>query len=321
MKFRVDGMRRAVLGVALCAGALMAGCGGGEQVSTFSPIRVVAFGDEWSVINPDGAKYTVNAVVAGTSTIDCAANPIWVQVLATTYSLAFPQCPGTNSFPSGLIYAAPGAKVSDVVVQVDQQVTAGGFSNRDLVTLLAGANDVLELYAQYPAVSVTEIKDQLRLRGAQLGAQANRIGNLGGKVLASTVPDLGVTPFALAERAANSDADRAALLTDLSAAFNEGMRATLVNDGRVIGLLLTDELINAVVNNPGGNGYVNVVNAACSVALPQCTTNTLVADPNSTSGALASDQTWLWADNLHLSAGGQRLLGQLAVTRAGNNPF
>ncbi|CAN5684671.1 hypothetical protein BH11PSE8_BH11PSE8_32320 [soil metagenome] len=336
MKFRFDATRRVALrfhvgprvakavGAALgavLAGALLASCGGGEQVSKFSPTRVIVFGDETSVIDNDGSKYTVNALATGSTALDCVANPIWVQDLATAYRLAFPQCPGTNSAPNGLIFATPGAKAADVAVQVDQQVTAGGFGSRDLVTVLVGANDVLEQYAQYPSVGVEQLKTQLRSSGAALATQVNRIGNLGGKVLVSNVPDVGVTPYALAQKAAFSDTDRAALLTALTAAFNEGMRSNLINDGRMIGLLLSDELIDAISKNPGGNGYANVTLAACSVALPACNANTLIPDPNSTSGATASATTWLWADDLHLSAGGHKNLGSIAITRAGNNPF
>ena len=52
-------------GVATLAGLLalagMASCGGGGQVDPFVPNRILAFGDELSVIQPDGRKYTVNA--------------------------------------------------------------------------------------------------------------------------------------------------------------------------------------------------------------------------------------------------------------------
>ena len=37
--------------------------------------------------------------------------------------------------------------------------------------------------------------------------------------------------------------------------------------------------------------------------------------------AAQGGETWLWADDRHLSAGGQRALGSLAQTRAANNPF
>jgi hypothetical protein len=44
-----------------------------------------------------------------------------------------------------------------------------------------------------------------------------------------------------------------------------------------------------------------------------CTNLTLISNGNATS--------YLWADDRHLSAGGQLSLGNLAATRARNNPF
>ena len=55
------------------------------------------------------------------------------------------------------------------------------------------------------------------------------------------------------------------------------------------------------------------VPAACAVALPDCTTNTLVLN--------AAANTWLWADNLHLGAQGHAQIGNAALTRAARNPF
>ncbi len=99
MKLTVNGLARAVVGAGVLAvAALLASCGGGSQVETFHPSRVIAFGDEFSVINPNGSKYTVNALAAGSTTqFDCGSNPIWIQMLAVSYGLVFPQCPGTGS--------------------------------------------------------------------------------------------------------------------------------------------------------------------------------------------------------------------------------
>ena len=95
------------------------------------------------------------------------------------------------------------------------------------------------------------------------------------------------------------------------------MRATIVNDGRRIGLVLLDEYIQSVVAVVNGGGFTNVVNVVCDTTkaptLPECTSLTLV------SGGSAS--TWLWADTTHLSSGGQQALGSLASQRAANNPF
>jgi outer membrane lipase/esterase len=326
MKVQMDRTRHAALCVGLLASAMLASCGGGTQVERFVPTRVVAFGDESSLIDDfnadaNGRKYTVNAIMADLVTLDCKANPIWVQYLATVYGLVFPQCnPDAVVAPTSRIYAAPDAKVADIAAQVDQSIAASPFAAKDLVTVLAGANDILAEYAKFPGVDADTLEKNVEADGAALATQVNRVADAGAKVLISTVPDMGLTPFAIAEQAANTDTDRAALLTSLTARFNAGLRTSIENDGRKIGLLLTDELVQAIVKSPSASGgFANVAAAACSAALPSCTTLTLVADP--ITALPASGDTWLWADDRHLSAGGQKGLGGLAATRAAGNPF
>ena len=59
-----------------------------------------------------------------------------------------------------------------------------------------------------------------------MGEQVNRIANAGGRVIIATLPDMGVTPFALKEKAAKVDTDRAAFLSTLTTEFNTAMRLT-----------------------------------------------------------------------------------------------
>ena len=93
-----NGMGYAALLAGLLAAALLASCGGGQQVQAFRPSRVISFGDETSVIRADGSKYTVNALASGSTTvIDCGANPIWVQSVAAAYGFVFPECAGTSA--------------------------------------------------------------------------------------------------------------------------------------------------------------------------------------------------------------------------------
>lgn len=308
---------------ALAGAAALASCGGGEQVVKFAPTRLIAFGDEASVIedvnnNANGRKHTVNAVKVDLVTLDCKASPVWIQIVGSAYAIVFPQCnPDALPSPAGIIRAAPLATVADVTAQIDAQVGAGGFNAKDLVSVLAGANDIVARYKQYPALSADDAAAAVQQAGAALAAQVNRIASLGGKVLISTVPDLGLTPYALAEKAAFTDIDRAALLTRLTARFNSGLRLGLVNDGRTTGLLFTDELIQAISKNPGAHGFTNVIGAVCDpVKAPlvtACTSQTLVA--------AGSGDTYLWADSLQLSPAGHKNLGSLAVSRARGNPF
>jgi len=315
MKLNVNRFARAAL---LAAAALLASCGGGEQVQTFIPSRVIALGDEFSVINTNGSKYTVNALLSGSSTLfDCAASPIWIQTVAANYGLVFPQCPGTTPDPASRIYAANGAMVADISAQIDQQLNlGGGFAGGDLVTVLVGANDVVAQFQQYPAVGEDQLNANLTTTAAALADQVNRIAGFGAKVLIVTIPDMGLTPFA-GDRSAGSTDGNPALLTRLSTKFNDALLANLLNDGHKIGLVQLDEYLKSVdtaaINGVSGAPFSNTTLVACTVALPNCSTNTLVSD--------AVGASWLWADNRHLAAGGQASLGSLALSRAQNNPF
>ena len=307
---------RALLAAAAVA-AILSACGGGtSQIEPFAPTRIVAFGDETSVITAQGKKYTVNGLDATTMLPSCIVDPIWVQSVASGFGLIFPQCnPGNLAAPTGLMYAAAGAKVSDVKAKIDAHFSVSSFGSKDLATVLVGANDVLELYAQFPGQNQASLIDAAKARGRALGDQVNRIANAGGRVIVASLPDMGVTPFALKEKAAKLDTDRAALLSTLTTEFNTAMRLTIINDGRLIGLVLADEAVQAIVRFPAAFGYANVTNAVCltTVAVQDCTNKTLVTDGNG--------GTWLWATDILLSPAGQARIGALALTRAKNNPF
>ncbi len=319
MRFMNKGTLEASWGAGVLACALLASCGGSTQVERFVPTRVIALGDETSVINTDGTKYSINATVSATDlTLACRSNPIWVQVLAGAYGMVFAQCNPTAAAVTAVTLAVPGVKVADIAAQAAQVGPLTGF---ELVTVLAGANDVLAQYARYPGVSEAQLSAELEAAGAELAVQVNALANAGGKVLIATVPDLGLSPFAIAERAAHTDTDRAALLSRLTLRLNAKLRANIINDGRRIGLLLADELVQTVVKFPSSYGYVNVIAPAClsTAVLPGCSTTTL--QPASGDVAAAGSFSWLWADATHLSPGGHNQIGALAATRAAGNPF
>ena len=328
MKSNVCGWGRALCGAGVAGAVLLAACGGGSQVEAFHATRVLAFGDETSVINADGSKYSVNAVQTDLITLDCNNNLLWIQTVAAAYGLVFPECNTLPvSAPVSRILAFNGAKVADISTQVDQQLANDGFAPKDIVTMLVGANDILAQYADYPRVSEADLTANVEQAGAALAAQVNRIANLGAKVLLSTTIDMGFTPLALTEEAANPG--RAALLSRLSARFNAALRANIMNDGRKIGLVKLDEYVSGVAKAraAGGGTFANTTLAAClpTAPLPSCTPQTLGTDagavPPPTTPVAADGATWLWADTTHLSAGGQTSLGSLALTRAQNNPF
>jgi outer membrane lipase/esterase len=326
MKFPMSSKRVAAWCGGVLLAAVVAACGGGEQVSAFTADRVIAFGDESSVIvdaqnNGNGRKYTVNATVSETDlSIECRSNPLWIQTVASEYGTVFPQCnPGPNPIanPASRIRAALGARVADLATQIAAQQAEGALGPGDLATVLIGQNDVLALYAEYPTATEAQLLTRAEAIGVELGVQINRLTELGVRVLVSTILDVGETPFGRAENAAHPGEDRDEVLSRLSERLNEGMRATLINDGRRIGLVLTGELMSRIVDDPDIEDFENAEDPSCDVtkapSLLDCTVVTLVPD--------ATVRTHLWADNLHLSAAGQALFGDIARDRARNNPF
>ncbi len=156
---------------------------------------------------------------------------------------------------------------------------------------------------------------ELQKRGERLGLQINALTQLGPRVVLSTIPLMGLTPYALREAITSGDAQRSALLTNFSNAFNTAVRVNIVNDGRFIGLVELDALINAGFNNPTQYGLTNVTPGVCSVPLPNCSTNTLVATTAMPPPPGCGQATCGWGSTAHLN------LGNFARGRALGNPF
>jgi len=297
------------------AAILMAGCGGGtSQFEPFAPEQYVVFGDESSLILPDGRRHTVNPLNATTGAIDCATQPIWTQAVANQFGFVFAECnpTGATNFQA-LMRAAAGARVDDVKLQIDNQVANGGFAAKTLTTVMVGSNDIVELYAGYPHQTEAQLVAEARARGARLAQQVNRLVELGPRVIVSTMPDIGLSPYALAQNASTGDGGRSALISRLVAAFNASVRTNILNDGRYVGLVLADETVQSIVKLPEVFGVTNATSAVCTTGLPACTEQTLVES--------GSSAAWLWADELRMAYGGHLRLGSLAVSRAVGNPF
>lgn len=303
----------------LVAVGLLAACGGGtSQYEPFVAERLFAFGDEASTLTAtpagNGRKYAVNGLDAA-GNIDCSVEPIWVQSVAAYFGFVFAECnPSAVADPRARMYAAPLAKVADVAAQVElAQQQSGGLRDHDLATVMAGANDILELYGRFGPEPESVLLAEARARGTRLGQAVNRLVELGAKVIVSDLPDMGLTPFAAQQKALYTDTDRAALLTRLTTAFNESLGVSVLLDGRYVGLVQADLQFRAMALFPASFALANVTDGACATALPDCRTNTLV------SGAVASQ--YLWADATRIGSGGQAQLATLAVDRARRNPF
>ena len=315
---------------AVSVAALLAACGGGtSQVEDFTPARLFALGDESSVLLPDGRKYGVN-VLTDVGALDCAAEPIWVQAVASSYGHVFAECnPDAEPEPRAYMLAAPQARAAGLVAQVDAALALVQPGEKNLATVMVGAHDVWDLYDAFdqdPTRPAGELLAEARSRGAAVAAQLRRLQQGEVRIVLSTVHDVGKSPQALAEKEAHADdyphrsgetRSRAALISDLVFEFNAGLRVGLqdqeINDGRYIGLVLADEMVQAMVISPGSFGLASATAAACTAALPDCSSATLVEE--------ARSSNHLWADGRWMAYGGQSRLGLLAVSRATNNPF
>ena len=308
-------IRRAAAGLgAVMALGLVAACGGGtSQSEPFLAQRYFAFGDDASALTPAGRNYAVNGL-ATDGTVNCNALPIWTQQMAAFYGFVLAECnPTAKADIKARSYAAVGARVAEVADQVAAQVAAGGFRDKDISTVLVGVNDIVELHGQYPARSEAALLADARARGERTAAIVNRLVDLGSKVVVSTIPDMGLSPWARAQKALYTDTDRAALISRLSTAYNEQLGVKLRLDGRFIGLVQFDLQVQVINRSPASFGFANITDGACATPLPNCTTATLVTNGDA--------NLYLWADGTRLSAGGQAQLGSLATSRANRNPF
>lgn len=299
--------------LALVAAALVVACGGGTQaIQAFVPGRIIAFGDETNLITSSGKSYSIGGLDTN-SVLDCGAQPIWLQILSIGYGFVLEQCKGTLTEFKAISRATVGAQADDVSAQLEVQIAAGGFKTDDLATVLVGANDVLDLYARFPAQSEAALTAELEARGKRVGQQVNRLVGLGPRVIVVTIPDVSLSPYARAQKVANTDTDRMALLSRLVYAYNASVRLNIINDGRFVGLVLGDEQVQAMNVSPPSFSLTDVATAACTVALPDCTTATLIT------GATALNH--LWADDRRPGPNWHSRIANLAASRARLNPF
>ncbi|OYT89430.1 MAG: hypothetical protein CFE46_03175 [Burkholderiales bacterium PBB6] len=314
------------LGAVMLAGSLLASCGGStSQLDAFSPSRLVVLGDETSLLRTDGAKYSVNAIDTADADADgnvtevlCSSKLIWVQSLANYFGLVFDGCKSSTSTATAtaLNQAAYGAGVAETEAQLkafNDNIAHDSLGDKDLVTVLVGLHDIRNVYLDGNYATEAQRSAEIAARAKRVAAMVNSIVSKGSKVLVSTAPDIGLSPWAL-----GLGSSEAAEISRHVSTFNTNLRLGLENDGSKIGLLLFDDLVRAAVSLPGTYGFSDVSSLACvdghrETLLYTCTTATLAAT--------GADTAYLWADGFHVGSTMQSYLGSQAVTRATNNPF
>ncbi len=326
-----------VLAPVALAAALLAACGGGTaQVEAFKPDRLIVLGDENSMIEDavdaegkhDGFKYTINDRSAST-TGKCLTLPNMAQSVASLYGFAFDQCNPTAITAKAFILAQRHAKVGDPATGLAQQLNARpDLGKTDLVMMMIGSNDIIELYERsLTGLSPADAVAEIQRRGALAAEQVNRVLATGARALVITLPDLGLSPYAV--NAMLSNANAAVLLGSLTYEFNAYLRIGIDAarfDGRNYGLVLADDIVAAMYKLPANFLTTPAVPtlAACAIASGQsadavatavlgCSTTNLVTDATATSH--------LWASDRHLGPAAHARIGSQAQARAATNPF
>ena len=342
MNFRVDrwsavALRRSGVVLTTVGALLLSSCGGGGQSSQseqFDPRRMVAFGDESSLLLPpttlngvDALKYSNNGFglpdTPSSGAVDCRANQIWVQILADEYDLVFAECNPDGLPVNAEMRATAGAKVADVAAAVDAFLALPGNVVRptDLFTLMVGTHDILELFASVNSLALTQSRavaaaqSRARLFAAQVDRLTNR-DNTRGRLLYSTVPEVNLTPFG---RAGTPD-DRA-LLKLLTDSFNDELRFQVYDNGRSRGFVNTSQLlrnlVDTVIEEDEFQEITNATSAVCNVPdlrdLRDCTPGTLVLGGTATSH--------VWAGDINFGAVSHILIGSEAVDLTTDLPW
>jgi phospholipase/lecithinase/hemolysin len=216
---------------------------------------------------------------------------------------------------------ALGALTVPVHDQIQNYLThgSGSFSPTALVTVLAGANDVFinvatvqaEIGAGMPAdqaiggavAAMTAAADQLAV-----DINTNILGKGATHVVVINVPDISVTPSAIA-----SGASGQALVKQLVQAFNTELASKLPANPS---LLYVDSFvaIEDEVANPAQYGLTNVDTAVCtSSSSLVCTKASLIpaVTPSPLTNPATAANTYLFADSVHPTPIGYRLLAEL----------
>ena len=223
----------------------------------------------------------------------------------------------------------------------------GGFTSNDLILVYAGNNDVFiqldafgaaaaQIQANAAAGLITADQANLQLFAAQTAAQdamktaALELADLvktqilakGGKYVAvMTLSDIADTPFGNSAEVA----PLRSVLTTLSQTFNLWLREGLT--GQPVQIIDTYPLYKDAYANPAKYGIVNNTGVACDVAKIEVLTGGRETGGsslfcNATPGVLyntlttgADVDTWQFADSVHPTTGGHKLLSDAFSAR------
>jgi outer membrane lipase/esterase len=274
-----------------------------------------------SVAAKVGVAITQAAVGFGTTNIAC---PAAANAALATSCTAYGQGGSRVTDPNG-VGKAQGALTVPVVTQVANHIARfGSFRADEVVFVWAGNNDAFIQLAAVgagaldPATAVAN----LQLAGTQLATlvKDQMLAKGAARVAVLNLPDFALLPANLA-----APAPTKALLTQATAAFNAALSAGL--DGTNVVMVDARSLFATVAARPADYGFVNVTAGACDPAKITAVTGGAVTDGSSLfcNGAAgqafntlktgASMTTWAFADGVHPTPGGHKVLSDFVINR------
>ena len=325
----------------------------GDSLSDVGSYRVGA------VAALGGGRYTVNPA-------DSSTPINWTELLAARLGLKAPCAAQTGltptvsgptnpvvdpvNHPGCLNYAQGGSRVTDpvgpgnsllgspsnqlgqltvpIVTQIANHLASSGgsFSGTELVTVLAGANDLfINLATIAPTVQAlvangsdvatatntasTAAVTAMGTAGAELAAyiRTQMIAKGAKYIAVLNLPAASKTPFAYAQDAATQD-----LINTMVVTFNTQLQSGLAG---AAGVLLVDAYTDGLMEaaNPAAFGISNAVTPACDLTapVPNAFGSSLVCNA---SNVISGDVSrYLFADTVHPTPYGYFLLAQLAA--------
>lgn len=350
---------------AVGAALLVAACGGGDagdQAPKVSFTSMVNFGDSLSDVG-SYAVGTVKAVGGGKYTINGPTSFNWTEIVAKQYKLAAPCAAQTgldgaaqfgfavpSTFQANCFsYAQGGSRVTQqpgpgnkllgggnaVLGQLTVPVKAqmenhlakvGTFKGTELVTVMAGGNDVFIQAGSIPQVIAARMQagqSQADATNAALTGAVTAMGMAGGELAAYTkalvlakgakyvvvvnLPNVAKTPYGL-----SLDAATQGLIDTMVKTFNAELSKGLAGAAVVLADAYTESTLQAA--NPGPYGLTNVKDVACSRT---STANPLGGQSLTCTAAstVAGDVSrYQFADDVHPTPYGYELLAKFVLS-------
>jgi hypothetical protein len=280
----------------LCA--LIASCGASTKIDEFFPSRIVSVGDFFSYQGTSANAY------ADQLTVNDGTITNWIQQMALDYNITFD--------PSATGFATPNATVADLPAQLKNFKPQTG----DMLVISAGMNDLINHTVsvlngtETPATALTTITalgtSYQQFARAQLANFSH--------ILLLNAYDLKGSPFAqintptFAKAYPNYVGGLPQFIQDLTRAYNTAIisNAGMYVSGQGVRLFDVEVLYLSADLQGYGITTTGLTTAACPDLTAGINCNATTADPNY--------NTYLYADNIHVTPVAQRLVGNLSYT-------